>query len=61
MDTFAHSSSFENLFGNHKTMMRITFIQFLLPYDIVKISLLSRQMNMLVDPNRRLITTDENL
>ena len=44
----------------NKRMMRIEFLQFLKFEEIVKISLLNRTINKIVDPNKDFIKIDEN-
>ena len=42
-------------------MMRIEVLAFLLPGEIVKVGLLSKTMNRLVDPNKELLVQNEQI
>ena len=53
-------TQFEKLMVKNKRMMRIEFLQFLKFEEIVKISLLNRTINKIVDPNKDIIKIDEN-
>ena len=41
-------------------MMRLEFLQFLSITELCKLSLLSKQSNKFVDPNREIVDTDGN-
>ena len=54
-------SKFVNTFVKHKPMMRIEFLQYLTPDDIFKMASLCRIMKEAIDPNARLISTDDSM
>ena len=49
------------LFKKSKHMMRIELLKFLSVEDIVKLALLCKTLNELIDANKKLISTDDQM
>ena len=57
MESIKPKSFFYSLIQSHQNMMRAEFLVFLELCELVKLALLSRKLNKIVDPNRQYIQT----